>query len=868
MAGDLTPNDVIQASNSNETASQVQNTGNEIKTSLKGLEEMTGSELKELGKKLEKSLGKFQKAILSQIKDESNEFSALRECAQDMLDGGKSDPLKTSAMQDMKVRAKKNPQVSDILKLSAQYSLGPLLLHSELVSIHKDLLKLVPNSSGRTRPTEELKGKAAVLSQLKGMPEMVKTLKEFAITMVIFRLFDSRIADNGMSIFANTLDKWEKLANKYKNSYDRWSNLTEVVEKMLEGIVSYTGAITLLAVTMPLALLAIPALALMGIFFKGMDIIGKLVKPAKKGMKDLAIVAILMSAAFIGFGISMLILSKIRQGFFPAIGGMVAISLTIGWINSLSKSIKRNLNNLKDFTIGVILISSSFLLFGATMKILGSIGSKIGWATLGMAAISMIIWETVGFANTIKGQKKNFIDFAQGVILIASSYLIFGIAMRAVTYIADHFGPVLLGMTFVSMLIFGTAKLSEHLKANMKNFKDFTLGAVLLGIAFMTIGLSFHIAASIVPILGQALKGLLAISVILVAAGVAANYMKSQMANFKTFAIGAVILGAAFMVFGIALNIISLIGNRALPAIGGLAIIAAALIGAIAASQLVKVGMVDFILFTVGAVILGVAFMAMGGAMLIVSKVGKQAGWALLGLATTAAFIAGAAGLGIGMTFLIPLLGVFTIGALALGAAFAALGGAMNLFAKLGTPEIQNKINLAVSNASQLFNGLGTIAKNINLLSMIKLRAAISILNDTTLAKLNHFAVSINKLSDAQGAIDKLNEFAMNADSFNSIATSFERMANAFDSISSKSGKVRSLFDTLSKAKMEVNTLTESTPVAMGGTTFDPAVTRIYDRLEDWNRNGVPIRANINGETLKISPNEVNNRTGIKTRSR
>ena len=68
------------------------------------------------------------------------------------------------------------------------------------------------------------------------------------------------------------------------------------------------------------------------------------------------------------------------------------------------------------------------------MKLLGSIGRSMGWAALGMAVISLVIWETVGFANTIKGQKKNFIDFAQGVILIAASYLLFGIAMTRSVY--------------------------------------------------------------------------------------------------------------------------------------------------------------------------------------------------------------------------------------------------------------------------------------------------------------------------------------------------------------------------------------------------------------------------------------------------
>jgi DNA repair ATPase RecN len=133
---------------------------------------------------------------------------------------------------------------------------------------------------------------------------------------------------------------------------------------------------------------------------------------------------------------------------------------------------------------------------------------------------------------------------------------------------------------------------------------------------------------------------------------------------------------------------------------------------------------------------------------------------------------------------------------------------------------------------------------------------------------LDHFVKSINSLTQAEAAIDKLNQLAQSADAFNSIATSLERMATSFDTMSSKESKVRSLFDTLSKAKLEINTVTESTPAAMGGTTFDPSVTKMYNLLENWNINGVPIRANINGDTLKIAPNEVNNRTGIKTRTK
>ena len=49
---------------------------------------------------------------------------------------------------------------------------------------------------------------------------------------------------------------------------------------------------------------------------------------------------------------------------------------------------------------------------------------------------------------------------------------------------------------------------------------------------------------------------------------------------------------------------------------------------------------------------------------------------------------------------------------------------------------------------------------------------------------------------------------------------------------------------------------------ALGGTTINPYVEKIYDVLTDWNRNGIPVRAQLNKETGEVKPTEAGNGVG------
>lgn len=129
-------------------------------------------------------------------------------------------------------------------------------------------------------------------------------------------------------------------------------------------------------------------------------------------------------------------------------------------------------------------------------------------------------------------------------------------------------------------------------------------------------------------------------------------------------------------------------------------------------------------------------------------------------------------------------------------------------------------------------------------------------------ATLNKFFKFLGGFSDTTPefttSIDKLNELAVNANGFKVVAESFDKIANATERIAQSSGKVAGLFKDIFGAKDKSKDLANSTDAALNG-GFDPNVKGMFDIMEDWNANGIPVRASMNTATGEIKPVDVGN---------
>ena len=129
---------------------------------------------------------------------------------------------------------------------------------------------------------------------------------------------------------------------------------------------------------------------------------------------------------------------------------------------------------------------------------------------------------------------------------------------------------------------------------------------------------------------------------------------------------------------------------------------------------------------------------------------------------------------------------------------------------------------------------------------------------------VDNFSKFIRVLSSAKpesivSTVNALSNLGKYATQFKSTADSFERMAKAIEKMGKSEGKVSKMFESLKSGAKASADLEKSTAAATGGTTFNPYVEKIYDVLDDWCQNGVPIRGDDNGQ---IAPIKAGNTVG------
>lgn len=162
---------------------------------------------------------------------------------------------------------------------------------------------------------------------------------------------------------------------------------------------------------------------------------------------------------------------------------------------------------------------------------------------------------------------------------------------------------------------------------------------------------------------------------------------------------------------------------------------------------------------------------------------------------------------------------------------------------------------------SQNFNPL-VKGSSLFMVGMTSLGLAMKAVSNNDLAKMQ---TMMNMLTvDPSGltqTVASLTIFASNAPKFTIIANAFAKMASSMKTMSSKVGALSGFFDKIAKKSESIDD-TANQVAAENGASIDPNVQLIYQLINDWNSNGVPIRATMDKETGKIEPDNVNNDTG------
>lgn len=167
-------------------------------------------------------------------------------------------------------------------------------------------------------------------------------------------------------------------------------------------------------------------------------------------------------------------------------------------------------------------------------------------------------------------------------------------------------------------------------------------------------------------------------------------------------------------------------------------------------------------------------------------------------------------------------------------------------------------VNFLSGDFTAFYDGCVLFGKSVSVLD-----SKFSRMGKDTLQNMKTFMDILDR--DATGitqTISSLTNFANNATKFESIANSFERLAKSMKTMNNNVGGVKGFFDKIINNSDKVQASANAAAAQTGGSEVDPAVDKLYEILSNWDKDGVPIKANMDTKTGDIKPVDKDNNTG------
>jgi hypothetical protein len=211
---------------------------------------------------------------------------------------------------------------------------------------------------------------------------------------------------------------------------------------------------------------------------------------------------------------------------------------------------------------------------------------------------------------------------ALGLVILAGALVAFAAAAALFNFV--DWGKALLGLVMFTGFVVGSILLANLVKPQINTFKDFALGILMMTAAYAAFSLTLLLVSWISKHLD--LKGILVtlslFAAFVVGTLILAIQLKSATGDLVQFALGSMLMAAAYLAFSVSLVLVSFLSKyidikSIIPTLG-LFMIFVVVTGAIAA--LVGAFKGNFVQFAVGSILMSVAFVAFAGAMWVLTK--------------------------------------------------------------------------------------------------------------------------------------------------------------------------------------------------------------------------------------------------------
>jgi hypothetical protein len=230
--------------------------------------------------------------------------------------------------------------------------------------------------------------------------------------------------------------------------------------------------------------------------------------------------------------------------------------------------------------------------------------------------------EAKGSSTSIGGFFSNLLKGAEGLALIAIGLIAFAGAMLLFPLI--QWEPALKGLVAFSIFVVGMVLISKTLGDNMKDFRTFAEGILLMTAGIILFNVAIWVSAQIHPFWPAAWQTLIAYGIFVAGMVVVAYLLNKELGSFVKFALGVLILVGALMLFDLAIVITAKTLPFILPALVGVGFFLGFILGAVLIANIVSFAIPLFVAFGAGVLILTGALLLFGYTISYFSTLGPK----------------------------------------------------------------------------------------------------------------------------------------------------------------------------------------------------------------------------------------------------
>lgn len=328
---------------------------------------------------------------------------------------------------------KPNVGLNDLNGLGANYVMGALLINSTLLDLQSRLDQIIQqmptgkNAAKVAKENAKAAGGNKTVNKIdtKSFKDLAESLKVFAKAAVIMAVIPFPIVKMATKSFEYFIEKMVDCANDMGPNLKEFKGFAEGIKTIVNCLKTYSIAVILLALTLPLAPLALLNVMIMTQMLIHLGVAAIVVKESAPLLNDMVMAFIKIGVAMILYGVAMMIIVQVGKQALDALKGLLVMITFLGALALLGFLCQYLIIALAPMMTSFILLGVAMILFSVALKLMEKIKVDQKQIDNVMLAIKTIATGFSSMIGIVFGALLAIVGFTLFSVLFTASVLIF-----------------------------------------------------------------------------------------------------------------------------------------------------------------------------------------------------------------------------------------------------------------------------------------------------------------------------------------------------------------------------------------------------------------------------------------------------------